>query len=285
MKKTVFIHTNNKQILGAYVAKYAIESRLKSDLNITVSIINVDELEVFKQFAHTAYTHAPGDERTFDPDDLQSFTLSRFMPPELMGYEGRAIVIDPDIFALCDINELFSLDMKGDAILACKKKSAWDTSVMLLDCAQLRHWKIATILSALKDHTKTYKEIMTLETEKVGVAELSRIWNHLDIYDTTTKVIHMTNRITQPWKTGLPINFTRNKMPKLFGIIPRELIHTLLGKRPTHFQKHPNPEIEQLFFRLAKETLDGGGTTKEVVESEINKGNIRPDLIQELARL
>jgi len=28
-------------------------------------------------------------------DDLQSFTPTRFMPPELMAYQGRAVVIDP----------------------------------------------------------------------------------------------------------------------------------------------------------------------------------------------
>ena len=35
------------------------------------------------------------------------------MPPELMGYQGRAVVIDPDIFAIGDIWELLTRDMQG----------------------------------------------------------------------------------------------------------------------------------------------------------------------------
>ena len=41
-------------------------------------------------------------------EDLQSFTPLRFMPPQLMGYEGRAIVIDPDVFAVGDVYELLT---------------------------------------------------------------------------------------------------------------------------------------------------------------------------------
>jgi energy-coupling factor transporter ATP-binding protein EcfA2 len=46
-------------------------------------------------------------------DDLQSFTPLRFLPPELMGYQGRAVVIDPDVFAVGDVWELLSRDMAG----------------------------------------------------------------------------------------------------------------------------------------------------------------------------
>ena len=34
-----------------------------------------------------------------------------------MGYEGRALVIDPDIFAVADVWELLSRDMQGAAIM------------------------------------------------------------------------------------------------------------------------------------------------------------------------
>ena len=51
--------------------------------------------------------------RIWRNDDLQSFTPLRFLPPQLMGYQGRAVVIDPDIFATGDIWELLSRDMAG----------------------------------------------------------------------------------------------------------------------------------------------------------------------------
>jgi len=39
----------------------------------------------------------------------------------LTGCEGRAIVVDPDIYAVGDIRELLYLDMRGKAIM-CQHK-------------------------------------------------------------------------------------------------------------------------------------------------------------------
>lgn len=284
MKKEVFIHTNNKQLLGARVAKFAIESRLSSYRGVEVHIMNVDEMDIFRNFHGTPYLQTKdGDLCTYDKDDLQSFTLSRFMPPELMGYEGRAIVMDPDIFALTNIEELLAFDLGGAAIAACPKKDAWDTSVMLLDCSALTHWKMSSILDDLREKRLTYKDIMTLADETVPVTPLPRIWNDLDMHTSETKMTHMTNRLTQPWKTELPIDFRRNAMPRIFGIIPREPILKVLGKYPSHYEKHPNPKIERLFFDLVKAALADGAITMHDIESEIEKGNVRPDLITALA--
>jgi len=84
-----------------------------------------------------------GDMRPWLNNDIQSFTPLRFAPPQLMGYEVRAIVIDPDIFAVGDIWELLEHDMRGKAIICRRKgrKAAYASSVMLLDCAKLAHWQ------------------------------------------------------------------------------------------------------------------------------------------------
>src|SRR5262249_48606740 len=37
-----------------------------------------------------------GERAVWRYDDLQSFTPLRFLPPELMGHRGRALVVDPD---------------------------------------------------------------------------------------------------------------------------------------------------------------------------------------------
>lgn len=50
--------------------------------------------------------------------DTASFHLG---PPRLTGCEGRAIVVDPDIYAVGDIRELLYLDMRGKAIM-CQHK-------------------------------------------------------------------------------------------------------------------------------------------------------------------
>ena len=79
-------------------------------------------------------------------DDLQSFTPLRYLPPKLMNWEGRAVVTDPDVFAVGDINELLELDMNGAAVMG-RHRSAKEgkvsqvaTSVLLMECARLRHW-------------------------------------------------------------------------------------------------------------------------------------------------
>ena len=59
------------------------------------------------------------DSRVWDKEDLQSFTPLRFMPraDEL---RGRAVVVDPDVFAVQDVWEL-SRDMQGKAIM-CRQR-------------------------------------------------------------------------------------------------------------------------------------------------------------------
>lgn len=266
-----FIQANKKQLLGAKVAKYALLTRggLKAR-NIPVTIMEVESVPAFQAFEGKPYRkgYAP-----FSlSGDLQSFTLTRFMPPELMSYAGRALVIDPDIFALSNVTELFDMDMYGSAIAACRK-NPWDTSVMVLNTVQLTHWKITEMLSDIANGKRTYEDIAQLRNEPEGsVREIPRIWNNLDTLTPETKMIHTTGRLTQPWKTGLPIDFTFNPIPKLFGFIPRFWVH-----HPNRYQKHPNPDIETLFFTLLKEALEGGGLSEADIDEAITRKNVRPD--------
>jgi hypothetical protein len=275
----VFIHTNNKQLFGAKLAKFAIERKLPPNSLIKVRFINVDELDIFRKFAGKKYVRAGFIHLKHDPEDLQSFTLSRFMPPELMNYEGRSVLIDPDIFAIQDITPLFEMNLNDYPIAACGKKDAWDSSLMIMDNSKLRHWKIESILDGLTSQTLDYDDVVTLRKEP-QVMEIPRIWNNLDKLTPETKMVHMTNRITQPWKTGLPIDFTRNPMPKFFGIIPRETIHKLLGKYQTHYQRHPDIKIEEFLFELVRDALKANTIKEEEIQIEIDKGNVRKDFLE-----
>ena len=280
MQTIIFIHTNNKQGIGALLSKFSIEKQTAHRNDIIVKNINVDDIEVFRKFSGATYLRK-GREVAYDRNDLQSFTLSRFMPPELTNYTGRAIVIDPDIFAVRNIDELLDLDLEGKAIAACRKNDAWDTSMMLMDCSKLKHWKITDILTRLKNKELDYSDIMTLKTEDSDIIlEVPRKWNSLDKLEGNTGLLHTTNRLTQPWRTGLPIDFTINPMPKLFGIIPREPIHKLLGKYPTHYQKHPDQNIENWFMDLVKNAHKQGVVTREYLQKEIDSQHVRADLLK-----
>lgn len=277
MKQAVYIHTNNKQLLGAKLAEFSIRKHLPKNSDLHIEILNVDEMELFRDFAGKSYLRA-GIETVYNPKDLQSFTLVRFMVPELMGHEGHAVIIDADIFSFCPITELLEWDLKGAPLASCRKGEHWHSSVMLLDCAKLKHWKMSDILDDLAAKKVDYADWMQLKLER-NITVLPDYWNHLDKLTEETKLLHTTTRITQPWKTGLPIDFTFNRMPKFFGIVPREPIHKLLGKFPTHYREHPDEKIRDFFFGLAKEALDAGFITNEEVAEEIKKGHIRPDFI------
>lgn len=280
MKKIIYIHTNNKQILGAYLAKYAIEKNL-SDKSIIVKFLNVDELAPFKNFSGKKYLRG-GKELVYDPNDLQSFTLSRFMPPEMNGYEGRAMVIDPDIFAIKDISPLFNMDMEGKSIICCAKKDAYDTSMMVLDCAKLRHWKMENILSDLVNKKVDYVDQMSLKKEITdhpnSIKTVERIYNNLDTLTPDTYLLHTTDRLTQPWRTGLKIDFIRNSPGKYFKIIPKKWLLKVRGKWPSKYQRHPDKNIEIFFLKLLKDALKTGKVSKKLLEEEVNKKHVRSDV-------
>lgn len=279
----IFIQANTRQGLGALVAKHALETRGGcSQRGIPVTIINVEDVPAFRAFVGKPYRSGAYAAYTFD--DLQSFTLTRFMPPELMGFSGRALVIDPDVFALTDIGELLSLDLGEAAIAACPKHDAWDTSVMLLDCGRLSHWKIADMLAAIERRERSYEDFIRLTHEPAPILALSRNWNSLDSVTSATKMLHTTNRLTQPWSTGLPIDFTRNRAPRILGVIPREPLLRLVGKYPSTYQPHPDKAVESAFVTLLREAMNDGAITPQMLEAEVRNKRIRPDINELLAR-
>lgn len=85
-----------------------------------------------------------------------------------MGFQGRAVVIDPDIFALGDIYELLLKDKGGKAIL-CRhmegsdaKPSYHASSAMLLDCAKLKHRRWAAAIDEVFAGKRDYRDWVSL---------------------------------------------------------------------------------------------------------------------------
>lgn len=208
------------------------------------------------------------------------------MPPELNGYEGRAMVIDPDIFALKDISPLLNMDMEDKALICCPKKDAFDTSMMVMDCAKLQHWSMSKILQDLKDKKADYVDTMTLKWQAAlqpnSIKTVPRTYNNLDTITDDTVLLHTTERITQPWSTGLPIDFKRNSPGKYFGLIPKVWLLKLRGKWPSTYQQHPKKEVEMFFLQLFKEALDKGVITKEEAEDEIKINRLRKDIFEKI---
>jgi hypothetical protein len=226
-------------------------------------------------------------------NDLQSFTPLRFAPPQLMNYAGRAVVMDPDIFALADIQELLGRDMGGKAIL-CRPKSgrkgrkgAWASSVMLLDCEKLTHWQFERDFEEMfePDVKRDYMDWVSLKLEDpdtIGVLE--NAWNDFDHLDENTKLLHNTKRKTQPWKTGLKIDY---RPADTFQLFPprhwfRRARRALFGdyRFAGTYDPHPDPNQEAFFFGLVKECLDNGVITEAMLQDEMEQGHLRRDALE-----
>jgi hypothetical protein len=152
-------------------------------------------------------------------NDLQSFTVLRFTPPELMGYQGRSLVVDPDVFCISDINQLLTRDMQGKAVMARhragSKEEVWASSVMLLDNPKLTHWKVEENFEEMFRFERDYMKWITLQLEpQDSIGLLETFWNDFDKLTPETRMIHNTKRQTQPWKSGLPVDF-RPRSPRV----------------------------------------------------------------------
>jgi hypothetical protein len=224
-------------------------------------------------------------------DDLQSFTPLRFMPPELMGYRGRAVVIDPDIFAVGDVTELLDRDMKGKAIFckAWRTEKKFASSVMLLDCAKLTHWKCEQQFNELFEMKRDYMDWIWLRGEpEETIGLLEDEWNSFDTLNERTKLLHNTMRSTQPWKTGLPVDFRlgeKTRRKKKRGVIGR-FVHGLMAQTtPAIYEPHPDPNQERFFFLLLRECVDNGVVSESLLREEMRRDHIRHDALQLLERV
>jgi hypothetical protein len=292
--RRVYIHTNEKQWVGALVAAYALRRNSANPDAFDVEFLQVKDFEFLRRREGQPFLRG-GVTRIWHLNDLQSFTPLRFMPPRLMGYQGRAIVIDPDIFAVGDINELFERDMQGKAVMGRHRSANRDkgqcvaTSVMLMDCDRLRHWDAEKEFEELFRYERDYKEWMCLRDEPPeNIGYFEDEWNDFDRLTPTTRMLHNTKRRTQPWKTGLPVDFTpADKLKKypLLALLNRvrgQLFgeYAFLGR----YRQHPDRKQEQLFFGLLKECMEQGIVTESLLREEMKRNHVRHDALQVMER-
>jgi hypothetical protein len=291
LKPTVFIHTNHKQMLGALVSRYSLQKNSAHAGEFDVKFIEVKDYPCMLQREGQRYLR-DGDMRPWLNEDLQSFTPLRFAPPELMNYEGRAVIIDPDVFAIGDIWELLNRDMAGSAIV-CRPKSgrkgrkgAYASSVMLLDCAQLKHWQFERDFTEMFEPVKRdYMDWVSLKLEDPAtIGPLENEWNDFDNLTDSTRLLHNTKRKTQPWKTGLKIDY---RMADTFQLFPprhwlRRGRRALFGdyKFAGTYAAHPDPQQEAFFFGLVRDGLEDGAFTEAQLRDEMAQGHLRADALE-----
>jgi lipopolysaccharide biosynthesis glycosyltransferase len=295
MKPTVFIQTNHKQLVGALVSAYALRRNSRSADEFEVRIMHHKDYPFFRAREGQKFLR-DGGSCVWKNDDLQSFTPLRFMPPELMGYQGCAVVIDPDVFAVGDIYELLSLDMQGKALMCVARPGHKDrpayyaSSVMLLDCAQLIDWRCEEQFNEMFAFQRDYTDWLKLRLEppeRIGF--LDPAWNHFDLLNDKTKLLHNTKRQTQPWKAGLPQDYTihdkgqRSWLKTMKRRVKKVFLGVEVGRE--RYKSHRDPRQEAFFFGLLRECVEQGIVTETLLREEMRRDHLRHDALEVLERM
>ena len=184
---------------------------------------------------------------------VTEFSNYRFLIPQVCGFQGRAIYVDPDMVTLKDIAELFDADLGDNAFLAKSEayghdgSDRWGLSVMLMDCARCKFdLELYTVemekgLYTFTDMHQMTPKFLALHPFKIG--KLDPRWNSFDFHDADTRLIHYTDLMRQPWK-------------------------------------YPGHPYGDLWFRYFKEAQDAGAVTPEDIELTMLRSFVRPNLME-----
>jgi lipopolysaccharide biosynthesis glycosyltransferase len=146
------------------------------------------------------------------------FGFVRFHTPSMFEFEGKAIYLDADQIVLKNLNNLVSLlDEQHHVALVCSPEGYFgqqpvpqrlETSVMVLNCHKLRYWCPNTIFNhivpndlPLKEKQIHYRDFMWLtwmDPHKIQCIDPG--WNHFNILNSNTKLVHFSHVRSQPWK-------------------------------------------------------------------------------------
>jgi hypothetical protein len=133
--------------------------------------------------------------------------------------------------------------------------------------------------------SRDYRRWVGLEDEDPAtIGGLETGWNDFDHLGAETRLLHNTRRMTQPWKTGLPVDFQPVEHFPLFppfGWLMRAR-RQLLGERALlgRYRRHPDRRQETYFFALLRECLTAGEVSEQLLREEIASQHVRRDALE-----
>jgi hypothetical protein len=272
MKPVVIIHTNDAQLLAARVCMYSLKAASAQPDSFDVRLLRLEQVKQVNDRLHGSRIRYADVLITWDGFGLQAFTPLRMLVPELLDYRRRALVLDPDIVAVGDVADLFQ-EPGHDRPVSCRTRKSWrpeaapewSTAVMLLDCEKLGHWRWHEAID----------RVLNLEIDLLGwlhlayeppenIGYLSEEWNHFDTLTSNTRLLHFTDLRTQPWRTGLPLDYR---------------LHSVGAEvsEPPLTRAHPDARQELLFFKLLLNAIEAGAISYDFVAAQVREGWLRPD--------
>jgi hypothetical protein len=200
----IFIGSGEASVIERKVLIYSLHKHTERPLDIRVF-----------NGTHNSLEHSGGIDAVPLPLPIKyrmgwtEFGLYRFISPQMGGHTGKAIYLDSDIVCLSDIGGLFDCPLDGADFLALPTQDAtgeplWRTSVMLMDCAEMR-FDLPAIFAAIAEGQFSQDDFMRMSPRFLAwhpyqIRALEPAWNDLDHCDHHTKLIHYTDMYTQPWK-------------------------------------------------------------------------------------
>ena len=276
----VYIQSNKFQDLAANVSKFTF---VKNGFN-NVQILKLENNEFLKNFYGKKFFRK-GKIEIFDPNDLQSFTLLRLLPESLNSYNDY-LIIDPDIFLLKDKKYFFDNLPKNKSIYCTKYNNKFRSEVIYKNNNK-QNWNFEDLIQKLFNFELDYDELIHLSfNTKLNINEIPLSFNEIDNFSINTILLHTSNRMTQPWKEGLNINFKKetnffsrikNKTKKIFRL---KYDNFYDGK----FIRHPNKNVINIIENLFIEAIKNNFITSNEIIKNINNNMVSKIFIQNLQK-
>jgi hypothetical protein len=289
-KPTVVIHTNDAQLIAAQVAAHSLTSRSRSPDRFDVRLLRLEATPHLHRRDGARFVWWPGDRpSTFRRRDLQAFAPLRRLVPALLGFHGRALVLDPDVFAIGDVYDLLSRKMDDGKAILCRRQlrphagqPLYSSAVMLLDCGKLTHWRWHDEIDAIFRCERALGPWLALLDEPPEhIGFLEDVWNDFDTLTDQTQLLHTTEIATQPWKTGLPADYHEHapRWSPPIEALRRAVRRFGFANDPPRprYRPHPDPRQEQLFFTRLKECVDQGTITHHSLRRAMRRNHLRKD--------
>ena len=212
--------------------------------------------------------------------DLQSFTLLRFLPFEKKNHED-CLIIDPDVFAVKNptafLNNIIS---NNDFDIGCTViNSLFRSEVILLKNTNFS-WNFKDIIDDLFNHKIDYNDLINFKSNKYfsNIFTLPIRVNEHDTINNDTLLLHTSQRITQPWKEGLKIDFKKKEISLKYKVV--QFIKKIFGLRynkelfSKFYIQHPNALVSNYVVKLFSNALKDRIILKEELKNSVNEDYI-----------
>ena len=274
----IYIQSNRFQGIAAKVSSETFNSFGHSSEIIYVENFN----EITKYFGRKYLRK--GKEVIFK-DDLQSFTLLRFLIPELAKSNDPILIIDPDIFAIKDPVSILK-NIKNNQKLYCTFINKLPRTEVMFYNSKNQLWDFEKIIKDLFDFKIDYSDLFKLNFLDHNIlGKLDDKYNSLDEIKDNTVLLHTTNRKTQPWKEGLEIDFEihatkfnilYNTFKKVIGLNHnRNIVGNL-------YQKHPRNEIIDFIIKAFNNAHKKKIITKKELLNSVKLNYISENFMKKL---